>query len=202
MRRAGVGGVALLIPAGLDDAELERWLFAVADAGASERRAIDWAAIQRELKRRGVTLALLWQEYLADHPNGYSSTRFCELYAAWRKQVSPTMRQTHLAGEKLFVDWAGDMIAVVDPAATKMCARRSVLVDWRDHVVLNLPAIIGHHVFQRLPHEGGAGFRLEREQKDARRRLQVGRGRVPAPRSYCRILVTESVRILKLELAV
>jgi transposase len=68
------------------------------------------------LKRRGVTLALLWQEYLADHPNGYSYTRFCELYAAWRKQVSPTMRQTHLAGEKLFVDWAGDMIAVVDPA--------------------------------------------------------------------------------------
>jgi transposase len=80
---------------------LERRLFPVPDAGTSERCAIDWAAIQRELKRRGVTLALLWQEYLADHPNGYSYTRFCELYGAWRKQVSPTMRQTHLAGEKL-----------------------------------------------------------------------------------------------------
>ena len=116
VRRAALVGITWPIPAGLDDAELERRLFA-ADAGASERRAIDWAAIQRELKRRGVTLALLWQEYLADHPNGYSYTRFCELYAAWRKQVSPTMRQTHLAGEKLFVDWAGDTIAVVDPAS-------------------------------------------------------------------------------------
>jgi transposase len=116
VRRAALAGITWPIPAELDDAELERRLFAIADAGASERRAIDWAGIQRELKRRGVTLALLWQEYLADHPNGYSYTRFCELYAAWRKQVSPTMRQTHLAGEKLFVDWAGDKIAVVDPA--------------------------------------------------------------------------------------
>ena len=75
VRRAALVGITWPIPAGLDDAELERRLFA-ADAGASERRAIDWAAIQRELKRRGVTLALLWQEYLADHPNGYSYTRY------------------------------------------------------------------------------------------------------------------------------
>ena len=76
----------------------------------------DWPVIQQELKRRGVTLALLWQEYLAEQPGGYSYTRFCELYGSWRKRISPTMRQTHLAGEKLFVDWAGDTIALIDPA--------------------------------------------------------------------------------------
>jgi transposase len=63
-----------------------------------------------------VTLALLWEEYLAEHPNGYSYTRFCELFDDWRRQLSPTMRQTHLVREKLFVDWAGDTIPVVDPA--------------------------------------------------------------------------------------
>ena len=63
-----------------------------------------------------MTLALLWQEYLAEHPNGYSYTRFCELYGAWKQCISPTMRQTHIAGERLFVDWAGDTIGVIDPA--------------------------------------------------------------------------------------
>ena len=116
VRRAVLAGITWPIPEGMDDSELERRLFPVADAGATARAAIDWPAIQRELKRRGVTLTLLWQEYLAEHPNGYSYTRFCELYADWRKQVSATMRQAHLAGEKLFVDWAGDSIAVVDPS--------------------------------------------------------------------------------------
>ena len=50
-----------------------------------------------------MTLQLLWQEYLADQPTGYSYTRFCELHNAWRRTVSATMRQTHLAGERLFV---------------------------------------------------------------------------------------------------
>jgi len=117
VHRAALSGITWPVPEGLDDAELERRLFPVADFGASGRPAIDWPAIQCELKRRSVTLALLWHENLAEHPNGYSYTRFCELYADWRKHVSPTMRQTHLAGEKLFVDWAGDTIAVVDPAS-------------------------------------------------------------------------------------
>ncbi len=117
VHRAALSGITWPVPEGLDDAELERRLFPIADFGASARPAIDWSAIQCELRRRSVTLALLWQEYLAEHPNGYSYTRFCELYADWRKHVSPTMRQTHLAGEKLFVDWAGDTIAVVDPAS-------------------------------------------------------------------------------------
>ena len=114
VRRTEVAGLAWPLPEGIDDVELDRRLFPVADDGRA-RTAIDWPAMQTELKRRGVTLALLWQEYLAEQPTGYSYTRFCELHNAWKATVSPTMRQTHLAGEKLFVDWAGDTIGVADP---------------------------------------------------------------------------------------
>ena len=62
-----------------------------------------------------MTLALLWQEYRAEHAQGYAYSWFCERYSDWRKRISPTMRQTHLAGEKLFVDWAGDTMPVFDP---------------------------------------------------------------------------------------
>jgi transposase len=115
VRRAEAAGIAWPVPAGIDDADLDRRLFP-SPAEVPKRAEPDWPVIQQELKRRGVTLALLWQEYLAEQPDGYSYTRFCELYGSWRKRISPTMRQTHLAGEKLFVDWAGDTIALIDPA--------------------------------------------------------------------------------------
>ena len=108
-------GLTWPVPPGIDDAELDRRLFPVVDDGRA-RPAIDWPAIETELKRRGVTLLLLWQEYLAEQPAGYSYTRFCELHKAWKQTVTATMRQTHLAGERLFVDWAGDTIGVIDPA--------------------------------------------------------------------------------------
>ena len=66
------------------------------------------------MKRRSVTLVLLWQEYRAEQADGYGYSRFCDLYGEWRKTVSATMRQTHLAGEKLFVDYAGDTVPVFD----------------------------------------------------------------------------------------
>src|SRR6516162_8613797 len=59
---------------------------------------------------------LLWEEYRWEHADGYGYSRFCDLYGEWRKRITPTMRQTHMAGEKLFVDWAGDTIAVFDAA--------------------------------------------------------------------------------------
>jgi len=114
--RAEAAGIAWPVPDGIDDVELDRRLFPAAGDSERARPAIDGPKISQELKRRGVTLALLWQEYLAEHPNGYSYTRFCELYGAWKQCISPTMRQTHVAGEKLFVDWAGDTIGVIDPA--------------------------------------------------------------------------------------
>ena len=116
VRRAAVAGIAWPVPDDIDDVELDRRLSPVAGDNERTRPAVDWPAIEIELKRRGVTLALLWQEYLAENPTGYSYTRFCELHGIWKKTVSATMRQTHVAGEKLFVDWAGDTIGVVDPA--------------------------------------------------------------------------------------
>ena len=69
-----------------------------------------WQHMHAELRRRGVTLVLLWKEYRADHADGYGYSRFCDLYLEWRRGVSATMCQIHVAGEKLFVDYAGDVI--------------------------------------------------------------------------------------------
>jgi transposase len=67
-----------------------------------------------------VTLVLLWQEYRAEHPDGYGYSRFCDFYSEWRRSVSATMRQTHAAGEKLFVDFAGDTVPVINPLTGKI----------------------------------------------------------------------------------
>jgi transposase len=115
VRRAAVVGLSWPIPDEIDDAELERRLFPLPDAASSTSRTEpDWSHNHAELKRRGVTLALLWQEYRAEHAQGYAYSWFCERYSDWRKCISPTMRQTHVAGEKLFVDWAGDTLALFD----------------------------------------------------------------------------------------
>jgi transposase len=74
----------------------------------------DWAGIHRELKRKHVTLSILWDEYIDRHPDGYRYSRFCELYRGWAARLSVTMRQSHAGGDKLFVDYAGDGVAVVD----------------------------------------------------------------------------------------
>ncbi len=79
------------------------------------RPAPDWPVLCRELKKPGVTLSLLWEEYRAVHPEGYGYSRFCDLYRAWRGKLKPTMRQTHVAGEKMFVDYAGTTAEVIDP---------------------------------------------------------------------------------------
>ena len=74
----------------------------------------DWAWLHRELRRPNVTLALLWEEYRAGTPDGFGYSWFCDLYRVWAGRLKPTMRQTHLAGEKMFVDFAGRTGEVVD----------------------------------------------------------------------------------------
>jgi hypothetical protein len=59
-----------------------------------------------------VTLQLLWEEHRAVHPDGYGYSRYCELYRAWEARLSPTMRQSHVAGERMFVDYAGTTLEV------------------------------------------------------------------------------------------
>ena len=115
LRRTSVIGITWPVPAEIDDAELERRLFAPAGFNKAPIRALpDWQHVHAELRRRGVTLVLLWEEYRADHADGYGYSRFCDLYIEWRQGVSATMRQTHVAGEKLFVDYAGDTVPVFD----------------------------------------------------------------------------------------
>ena len=73
-----------------------------------------WPSLHRELKRPGVTLQLLWEVYRGQHPSGYAYSQFCELYRAWKGRLTPTMRQTHIAGERLFVDYAGTTLTIMD----------------------------------------------------------------------------------------
>ena len=116
LQRARVAGLTWPLPDSFDDEALERLLFPAPHPKADARPGPDWAHVERELRRRGVTRALLWEEYRAAHPDGFGYSWFCEQYEAWKARARPTMRQTHLAGEKLFVDFAGDTIAVVDPS--------------------------------------------------------------------------------------
>jgi transposase len=113
IRRARVAGIAWPLAPELTDAALERLLYPPA-AVAKQRPQPDWAAIHLELKRPGVTLQLLWEEYRAVHPDAHAYSRFCEIYHDWRNQLSPTMRQTHVAGERLMVDYAGKTLEVID----------------------------------------------------------------------------------------
>ena len=98
----------------LDEVALERRLYPPAPPGGSERPLPEWAEVHRELRRKGVTLALLWSEYKAAHPDGLQYSWFCERYRAWAKRVDVVMRQEHRAGEKLFVDYAGHTAEVID----------------------------------------------------------------------------------------
>jgi transposase len=117
LRRARAVSVGWPLPEDLSDAALEARLFPASMALAaikSRRPQADWPAIYRELKRPGVTLQLLWEEHRAVHPEGYGYSRFCELFRAWEGRLSPTMRQTHVAGERLFVDYAGTTLKVIN----------------------------------------------------------------------------------------
>ena len=80
----------------------------------------DWQKVRQELGKRSVTLRLLWQDYIQDHPDGYRLSQFCEFYRRWRKSLAISMRQDHKAGEKLFVDFAGQTIPVHDPFTGKI----------------------------------------------------------------------------------
>jgi transposase len=113
--RAKVVGITWPIPPEITDADLERRLFAPAGFHDGSTKPVpDWTTVHQELKRRGVTLMILWEEHRAEHVEGHGYSRFCELYSEWRRRLAPTMRQTHVAGDKLFVDWAGDTVPIID----------------------------------------------------------------------------------------
>ncbi len=115
LKRAESAGLSWPLPGDMTDAALEAALYANRRSKRGHRRIEepDWPAVHRELKRKHVTLLILWDEYIAANPGGYSYSRFCELYRSFEKTLSVTMRQTHAAGERLFVDYAGDGVPVI-----------------------------------------------------------------------------------------
>jgi transposase len=114
LQRAVTAAVSWPLPAWLDDAELERRLYPVKPK-AIEIPWPDFAHVQRELSRPGVTRQLLWEEYKAQHPQGAQYSAFCERYRQWlHSTVEPVLRLEHRAGEKCFVDYAGHTVGVID----------------------------------------------------------------------------------------
>jgi transposase len=118
LKRAEAAGITWPLPEGWDDRRLEEALFG---PGArrlyeSSKTAPDFARLHEELQRHShLTLQLLWEEYRQAHPDGYSYSRFCELYQRWCQRLDVVLRQEHPAGEKLFVDFAGATIPIHDP---------------------------------------------------------------------------------------
>lgn len=107
-------GLGWPLPDGLDDAALEARLFA-RETSPSHYREPDFGTIHQELKRKGVTRQLLWAEYVAEHPeSAYRYTQFCTRYRDWLNQQRRSLRQQHRAGEKLFIDYAGPTVPVID----------------------------------------------------------------------------------------
>jgi transposase len=113
--RLASAGLSWPLPAEMTDSALEAALFAAVGTKQGHRRHVepDWAEIHRELKRKHVTLTMLWDEYIERRPDGYRYSRFCELYRGWAARLSVTMRQAHTGGDKLFVDYAGDTVPVI-----------------------------------------------------------------------------------------
>lgn len=115
LRRFAVSGLPWPLPPGFADADIEARLFPAKPALSDALRPIpDWALVNQEMRRKGVTLFLLWQEYKAAHPEGFLYSWYCDHYREWLGRLDAVMRQEHLAGEKCFVDYAGHTMPVTD----------------------------------------------------------------------------------------
>ena len=129
--RARRSGLDWSTAAALSDEELEGRLYPPVElVPAAERPAVDWAAVHTELKRKGVTLALLWEEYRQREPRGYRYSWYCELYGQWRGRADLSMRQVHRAGEKLFVDYSGATVPVVDAGTGEVREAQIFVAVW------------------------------------------------------------------------
>ena len=117
VERAQLAGVSWPLPEGLEGDTLDAKLFPPSPVLDPETRAVpDWREVHRELKRRRhVTLLLLWLEFRADHPEGWSYSQFCLHYRQWLGTQDVVMRFEYRGGERLFVDYSGDTMPLTDP---------------------------------------------------------------------------------------
>ena len=167
LQRLAAAGLHWPLPAELTDTALETRLFTVVGKKQGHRRHAepDWAAVHCELKRKHVTLQMLWDEYIEQHPDGYRYSRFCELYRGWVSRISVTMRQTHAGGDKLFVDYPGDTVPVIIDRLTGKIRSAQIFV-----------AVLGASNF--TPAFAGAGSMPKRA---GRRRWPTGSAPISVP---------------------
>jgi transposase len=114
--KAEEAGLCWPLPEAISDTALERMLYPAPEATPGSKRTMpSMQYLYEELKRKGVNLSLLWYEYKQENPLGYQYSYFCEQYRSWEKTLDVTLRQEHRAGEKLFVDYAGQTVPITDP---------------------------------------------------------------------------------------
>ncbi len=123
LSRASKLGLGWPLPDHLDEAALLKLLCGPTPVSSpSTRPQPDCAFIHQELKKKEVTLQLLWQEYKEILPSGYQYTQFCEYYRKFAGKLDLSLRQHHKAGDRLFVDYAGQTIPVTDPSTGEIRA--------------------------------------------------------------------------------
>ena len=155
VQRASAAGLSWPLPADLTEDQL--WFRLFPPTEPTYGRSIplpDWAQLHTDLRRKGVTLRLLWVEYREAHPDGYGYTQFCEHYRQWAGHLQPTMRLSHVAGERLFVDYAGQTVPLVSPDTGEVQAAQifvavlgaSSYTYVEAHLHQDLPSWIGAHV--------------------------------------------------------
>ncbi|MBE3598635.1 MAG: DDE-type integrase/transposase/recombinase [Limnochordaceae bacterium] len=198
LRRAEAAGLSWPLPEEMDDAALEAALYGPTAPAQTRHPMPDMDHLYRELRsRKGVTLRLLWLEYKQAHPDGYQYSRFCELYRRWAKTLDVSLRQVYRGGEKMFVDFAGETIPVVDPQTGQVRpAYLFVAVLAASHYTFakptwaqDLPSWIGGHV-DAFEFFGGAPEMVvcdyvpgnTIEEKGARHPADVLEGPVQTPR--------------------
>ncbi len=130
LKRAETAGLAWPLSETLSEEELHQRLFGPSShtPPPPAQPLPDWSCVHQELRRKNVTLHLLWREYRQNHDDGYSYCRFCELYQAWAETVDPPLRFPHLPGEKMFVDWAGQTVPIYHSDGTVSAASVFVAV--------------------------------------------------------------------------
>ena len=122
LERVEEAGIGWPLPEGLDEDQFQELLFPNASEGFRPSRVLpDMEQVHKELRRKHVTLRLLWEEYRAEYPGGYGYTQFCEYYKRWKARLDVTLRQVHAAGEKTFLDWAGQTLEWHDPQTGQLC---------------------------------------------------------------------------------
>jgi transposase len=122
-------GITWPLPDDIDDGQLEQRLYRKVPRPDSQQPVMpQMEYLFKELKRKHVTLQLLWYEYKQDYPEGYQYSYFCELYQKWRKGLDISLRQEHLAGEKLFIDYAGQTVPIIDPGTGKIGLAAQVFI--------------------------------------------------------------------------